>query len=67
MGAERARLHKEQQRLESDRGKTLGKLGQESFRSRAPAEVVAKEEERLREIEAALQQLEEQAARLELL
>ncbi|WP_010638614.1 valine--tRNA ligase [Acidithiobacillus thiooxidans] len=67
VGAERARLHKEQQRLESDRGKTLGKLGQESFRSRAPAEVVAKEEERLREIEAALQQLEEQAARLELL
>ncbi|QFX96454.1 valine--tRNA ligase [Acidithiobacillus thiooxidans ATCC 19377] len=67
MGAERARLHKEQQRLESDRGKTLGKLSQESFRSRAPAEVVAKEEERLREIEAALQQLEEQAARLELL
>ncbi|WP_244947519.1 hypothetical protein [Acidithiobacillus thiooxidans] len=67
VGAERARLHKEQQRLESDRGKTLGKLSQESFRSRAPAEVVAKEEERLREIEAALQQLEEQAARLELL
>ncbi|MBN2678620.1 valine--tRNA ligase [Acidithiobacillus montserratensis] len=65
VGAEQARLGKEQQRLEADRSKTLTKLGQESFRSRAPAEVVAKEEERLREIEAALEQLAEQAARLQ--
>ncbi len=65
VAAERSRLHKEQQRLESDRSKTLNKLAQESFRSRAPAAVVAKEEERLREIETALQQLEAQATRLE--
>lgn len=63
--AEQGRLAKEQQRLESDRGKTLSKLNQESFRSRAPAAVVAKEEERLREIDAAIEQLVEQAARLE--
>ncbi|WP_414039730.1 valine--tRNA ligase [Acidithiobacillus sp. M4-SHS-6] len=64
VGAEQARLGKEQQRLEADRNKTLAKLGQESFRSRAPAEVVAKEEDRLREIETALQHLTEQADRL---
>ena len=50
--------------MEQDRAKTVAKLGQESFRSRAPAEVVAKEEERLREVDAALLQLEEQARRL---
>ncbi|MBU2724812.1 hypothetical protein, partial [Acidithiobacillus ferridurans] len=61
---EQTRLAKEQQRLEQDRAKTVAKLGQESFRSRAPAEVVAKEEERLREVDAALLQLEEQARRL---
>jgi len=63
--AEQARLAKEQQRLEQDRAKTAAKLAQESFRSRAPAEVVAKEEERLREMDAALLQLSEQAQRLE--
>jgi len=67
VAAEQTRLAKEQQRLEQDRAKTVAKLGQESFRSRAPAEVVAKEEERLREVDAALLQLGEQARRLALL
>jgi valyl-tRNA synthetase len=67
VAAEQIRLAKEQQRLEQDRAKTVAKLGQESFRSRAPAEVVAKEEERLREVDAALLQLGEQARRLALL
>ncbi|MHB1780449.1 MAG: valine--tRNA ligase, partial [Acidithiobacillus sp.] len=65
VAAERARLAKERQRLEQDHAKATAKLGQESFRSRAPAEVVAKEEERLREVDAALLQLGEQAQRLE--
>ncbi len=65
VAAERARLAKERQRLEQDHAKATAKLGQESFRSRAPAEIVAMEEERLHEIDAALLQLDEQAQRLE--
>ncbi|MEY2333062.1 valine--tRNA ligase [Acidithiobacillus ferrianus] len=63
--AERARLAREQQRLEQDRAKTTAKLVQESFRSRAPAAVVAREEERLRELDAAQLQLAAQMQRLE--
>ncbi len=62
--AERARLGKEEQRLRADLGKIRTKLAQESFRTRAPAEVVAKEEAQLLETEQALAQIADQQRRL---
>jgi valyl-tRNA synthetase len=62
--AERGRLERERRRLEQDLQKTRAKLAQDSFRERAPAAVVVKEEERLDELERALQQLAAQEARL---
>jgi len=62
--AERGRLERERRRLEQDLHKTRSKLAQESFRERAPAAVVVKEEERLKELESALLQLSEQEERL---
>ena len=62
--AERTRLSKE---LEETRGRLTGleqRLGNEGFRSKAPAHVVAKEEERLEESRQRAQRIEEQLARL---
>ena len=47
LDAERARLAKQVAEAEADVEKQASKLGNEQFRSRAPADVVAKEEERL--------------------
>ena len=62
--AERSRLSKE---LEETRGRLTGleqRLANESFRSKAPPQVVAKEEERLEESRQRVQRIEEQLARL---
>ena len=62
--AERARLSKE---LDETRSRLTGleqRLGNEGFRSKAPANVVAKEEERLEESRQRVQRIEEQLARL---
>ncbi len=62
--AERARLTKE---LEETQGRLTGleqRLGNEGFRSKAPAHVVAKEEERLAESRQRVERIEEQLARL---
>ena len=62
--AERARLSKE---LEETRSRLSGleqRLGNEGFRSKAPAHVVAKEEERLEESRQRAERIEEQLARL---
>ena len=45
--AERARLTKQLQEAEAEVGRVGGKLANEAFRAKAPAAVVAKEEERL--------------------
>ena len=61
---ERARLSKE---LEETRSRLSGleqRLGNEGFRSKAPAHVVAKEEERLEESRQRAERIEEQLARL---
>ena len=52
--AERPRLEKAIVELENARAKHEGKLGNPNFRDRAPAEVVALEEERLAEVIAEL-------------
>ncbi len=62
--AERSRLSKE---LEETRGRLTGleqRLANDSFRSKAPPQVVAKEEERLEESRQRVQRIEEQLARL---
>ncbi|WLQ17439.1 valine--tRNA ligase [Hahella aquimaris] len=63
--AELARLGKEIDKLLKEQQRLQGKLGNESFVSKAPEAVVAKEKEKLAEAEAALAQLREQVSRIE--
>jgi valyl-tRNA synthetase len=62
--AERARLAKEIARLKVEIDKARAKLANESFVARAPATVVAQEQQRLEEFTRALSRLEDQAGRL---
>jgi valyl-tRNA synthetase len=62
--AERARLAKEIARLNVEIDKARAKLANESFVARAPATVVAQEQQRLEEFTRALSRLEDQAGRL---
>jgi len=58
--AELARLNKEVEKLQKELQRVQGKLGNESFIGKAPAEVVAKEREKMAEMEAALGKLQQQ-------
>ena len=60
--AELARLDKEIDRREKDRGRTEGKINNPDFVDRAPADVVQKERDKLQELESALRKLNEQRA-----
>ncbi|MGZ8315142.1 MAG: valine--tRNA ligase [Telluria sp.] len=62
--AERERLSKEIARIEGEIAKVNGKLGNESFVARAPAAVVAQENERLVNFSATIDKLREQFAKL---
>jgi valyl-tRNA synthetase len=62
--AERERLGKQLARAEGDLDKCRRKLGNESFVANAPAEVVAKERERVEELEQRTGQLQKQIASL---
>jgi valyl-tRNA synthetase len=62
--AEKARLTKEISRLEGEIIKAQAKLGNESFVARAPAAVVAQEQQRLADFSADLQRLKAQFDRL---
>ncbi|MGH8161310.1 MAG: valine--tRNA ligase, partial [Gammaproteobacteria bacterium] len=62
--AELARLNKTLERLEAGRGQTEKKLANENFTARAPAEVVARERERLAEAEAAISRYRAQRERI---
>jgi valyl-tRNA synthetase len=62
--AERERLSKEITRIEGEIAKANGKLSNESFVARAPAEVVAQEKERVANFSATLDKMREQFAKL---
>ncbi|HUT78675.1 MAG TPA: valine--tRNA ligase, partial [Polyangia bacterium] len=64
VAAERARLGKERERAAKDIDFAARKLGNEGFVARAPAEVVAKEHERLEEARLRLAAVDEAVARL---
>ena len=62
--AERERLSKEITRLEGEIAKASAKLSSESFVARAPAAVVAQEQERVANFGATLAKMQEQLAKL---
>ncbi|HJV50485.1 MAG TPA: valine--tRNA ligase [Noviherbaspirillum sp.] len=64
VAAERERLNKEITRLDAEIAKVNAKLGNESFVARAPAAVVAQEQERLSSFSSTLGKLREQFAKL---
>jgi valyl-tRNA synthetase len=64
VAAERERLSKEIARIDGEIAKVNGKLGNESFVARAPAAVVAQENERLVNFSATIAKLREQFAKL---
>ena len=64
LGAEKERLMKEIARVEGEIGKVKAKLGKPDFVQNAPAPVVEKERQRLKEFETTLHGLREQLQRL---
>jgi valyl-tRNA synthetase len=64
VAAEKERLNKEIARLQGEITKASGKLSNESFVARAPAAVVAQEQQRIADFTAALARLQDQLARL---
>ena len=64
VGAERERLAKEIARIDGEIAKVNGKLGNDSFVARAPAAVVAQENERLVNFSATIAKLREQIGKL---
>ena len=62
--AELARLAKEIDRLEKEVQRTEGKLGNEKFVGKAPADVVQKERDKLAEAKSSLDSLQEQKAKI---
>jgi len=62
--AELNRLHKNIEKLEQEANRIEAKLDNENFVSRAPAEVVSKEKEKLAEAQSALTTLQAQAERI---
>ena len=63
--AERSRLLKQQEKLQIELTRGLGKLKNEKFVNNAPADVVAKERQRAAEVEKTIEQLAEQIAKLD--
>ena len=64
VAAEKERIAKEVARITAEITKAEGKLNNESFVAKAPAEVVAQEKARVVEFKATLQKLESQLAKL---
>jgi len=65
--AELTRISKALEKIEKDLARTSGKLSNERFVSKAPADVIAKEREKMEEMEATVAKLKEQQATIEAL
>lgn len=65
--AELARLAKQADKLEKDMARTAGKLGNENFVSKAPEAVIAKEQEKLADMQMQLAKIAEQKATIKAL
>ena len=65
IGAERARLGKQQDKVRADLSRSQTKLGNERFVNNAPADVVTQERERVVEFEKIITNLDEQLAKLD--
>ena len=63
--AERARIEKEVDKAKAELKRVAGKLANENFTSKAPAEVVAKERDKAGELETRIATLGEQQAKLQ--
>jgi valyl-tRNA synthetase len=63
--AELARLHKEKEKLDKEITRLSSKLSNAKFVDNAPAEVVAKEKEKLSNAKTTLNQLQEQIIKLQ--
>jgi len=62
--AELQRLHKEMDKINQELKRSTAKLENAQFIQRAPGEVVEKEKQRVRQMQASLQQLDTQVARI---
>jgi len=65
VAAERQRLEKNKDRAAAALARVRGKLANEKFRSKAPADVIAKENAKSEALEQEIRQFDEQLARLE--
>jgi len=65
--AELTRINKALEKITKDLSRTAGKLSNERFVSKAPEDVIAKEREKLAEMEATVAKLKEQQATIEAL
>ena len=63
--AERARLQKQQNKLQLELSNGQGKLANEKFVNNAPAAVVTKERQRVADLEKMIAQLSEQIVKLD--
>ena len=61
----RSRLDKELDRLTTERGRLAGKLSNENFIARAPADVVEKERVKLADIETSISSVGAQKSKME--
>jgi valyl-tRNA synthetase len=62
---ELARLDKELERLTVERGRLVGKLSNDNFVARAPADVVEKERSKLADIETSISSVTTQKSKME--
>ncbi len=63
--AELERLNREMSKLEKECARLSGKLGNEKFVAKAPADVVQKEQQKLADAQQSISQLQQQRARIE--
>jgi len=67
VAAERSRLNKNRERIQTGLERVEGKLANEKFRANAPAAVIEKEQQKLADMQLEISQIDEQLSRLDAL